>query len=591
MSNYSFPKLPVPDLNQTLKKYLESIRPLVSSEQFATTIRITNRFLTTEGPFLQSQLLKRAANTDNWLSEWWNQVAYLSVRLPLPVHQTPVAISEKMEYLSKSQMLDFATLSILGYVEFFEMIRKDELPQDKLGGTPLCMRQYKSLIGGHRVPGEVADTLRFSPNSDHIIVMYQGHLFKFPIFGYRNGNRYLLGSHEIKYSLSLVVNSPLLPSEPIGVLTSLDRDSWYRARKELKKSQINCGTLETIETSLLSICFDDGADESIEYYLKNSMIGDMRNDFSSYNRWFDIGIQTVFTSDGYCEYILEHSLVDGPPSIVLGNRGQFAAITRSVSVLPVNLKELPKVEYLKWEVSSPLREYIRKAKYELKILSENLDLKIYRFTEFGKDFTKSYKLSHDSIIQLAIQLTFYKLHGEPTACYESVSTRKFYDGRTDALRSTSNESLRLVKALLSPTSTPFRLRLLREYVQKHEENSRQAFNGQGIDRHLLGLKLIANEENLQPEFFSDPPFSISTRYRLSTSQVPNPLLSCLAFGPVVEDGYGVCYNPYEAFTNFSFTSYTSSKDSVSACKLKEVMIESLKDVKELIQSIPVPAKL
>ena len=591
MSNYNFPKLPVPDLNQTLKKYIESIRPLVSSEQFTATDRITNKFLTTEGPYLQSLLLKRAANTDNWLLEWWNEVAYLSVRLPLPVYLSPVAASEKIKYIYKSQRLDIVSLFINRYCEFFETIRKNELPQDKLGDTPLCMRQYKSLPGGHRVPGEVKDTHRFSPNSDHIIVMYQGHCFKFPVFGYRNGNRYILGSHEIKHSLSLLVDSPLLPSEPIGVLTSLDRDSWYKARKELKKSRINCDTLEAIETSLFGISLEDGADESKEYYLKSAMIGDMRNDFSSYNRWFDIGIQSVFTSDGYCGHILEHSISDGPPSIELANRGTYAAITGNVSVLPVNSQELPKVEHLKWEVSRPLRDYIQKAKYELKKLSEKLDLKIYKFTEFGKDFSKRYKLSHDSIVQLAIQLTFYKLHGEPTACYESVSTRKFYDGRTDTLRSTSNESTRLIKALLSPTSTDFRLRLLREYVRKHEENSRQVFNGQGIDRHLLGLKLIADQENLQPEFFSDPAFSKSTRYRMSTSQVPNPLLSSLAFGPVVEDGYGVCYNPHGAFTYFSFTSYTTCQDTVSADKLKNVMIESVKDVKELVQSIPLPAKL
>ena len=591
MSNYNFPKLPVPDLNQTLKKYLESIRPLVSSEQFTATVRITNKFLTTEGPYLQSQLLKRAANTDNWLLEWWNEVAYLSVRLPLPVYTSPGAISEKMKYVSKSQKLDFVALFIVGFADFFETIRKDELPQDRLGDTPLCMRQYKALLGGHRVPGEIVDTIRFSPNSDHILVMYQGHLFKFPIFGYRNGDRHVLGSHEIRNSLSLLVDSPLLPSEPIGVLTSLDRDCWYKARKELKKSRINCDTLEAIETSLFGVCLDDKEDESDDNYLKSTMIGDVRNDFSSYNRWFDIGIQTVFTNNGYCGYILEHSILDGPPSVALANRGMYAALTGSVSVLPVNSQDLPQIEHLKWEVSRPLRDYIQKAKYDLKKLSEKLDLKIYRFTEFGKDFSKSYNLSNDSIVQLAIQLTYYKLHGEPTACYESISTRRFYDGRTDTLRSTTNESTRLVKALLSPTSTESRLHLLREHAQKHEENSRQAFNGQGIDRHLLGLKLIANQENLQPEFFSDPPFSKSTRYRMSTSQVPNPLLSCLAFGPVVEDGYGVCYNPHGAFINFSFTSYTTCEDTVSADKLKQVMIESLQDVKELVQSIPLPAKL
>lgn len=48
----------------------------------------------------------------------------------------------------------------------------------------------------------------------------------------------------------------------------------------------------------------------------------------------------------------------------------------------------------------------------------------------------------------------------------------------------------------------------------------QAISGQAIDRHLLGLKLLALEENLtMPEIFTDPAFAKALHYRLSTSQV------------------------------------------------------------------------
>ena len=48
----------------------------------------------------------------------------------------------------------------------------------------------------------------------------------------------------------------------------------------------------------------------------------------------------------------------------------------------------------------------------------------------------------------------------------------------------------------------------------------QAINGDGIDRHLLGLKLIAIEqgENV-PELFMDSAYTQSTHFNLSTSQV------------------------------------------------------------------------
>lgn len=54
----------------------------------------------------------------------------------------------------------------------------------------------------------------------------------------------------------------------------------------------------------------------------------------------------------------------------------------------------------------------------------------------------------------------------------------------------------------------------------HKAYTNEAINGDGIDRHLLGLKLMAIEmgENV-PEIFMDPSYTKSTHFRLSTSQV------------------------------------------------------------------------
>ena len=48
----------------------------------------------------------------------------------------------------------------------------------------------------------------------------------------------------------------------------------------------------------------------------------------------------------------------------------------------------------------------------------------------------------------------------------------------------------------------------------------QGVNGQAVDRHLLGLRLIAQEAGMEiPDFFKDEAYSKSMYYRLSTSQV------------------------------------------------------------------------
>ena len=48
----------------------------------------------------------------------------------------------------------------------------------------------------------------------------------------------------------------------------------------------------------------------------------------------------------------------------------------------------------------------------------------------------------------------------------------------------------------------------------------QAVSGQAVDRHLLGLKLLAAEAGMgTPELFKDTAFGRSLHFCLSTSQV------------------------------------------------------------------------
>lgn len=52
----------------------------------------------------------------------------------------------------------------------------------------------------------------------------------------------------------------------------------------------------------------------------------------------------------------------------------------------------------------------------------------------------------------------------------------------------------------------------------------QAVKGQGIDRHLLGLKLIALENNMKvPALHMDVAYSLSSHHNVSTSQVIKPI--------------------------------------------------------------------
>lgn len=72
---------------------------------------------------------------------------------------------------------------------------------------------------------------------------------------------------------------------------------------------------------------------------------------------------------------------------------------------------------------------------------------ILNFNQFGKNFIKQQSISPDAFVQLALQLTFYKVHRQLVSSYESATLRQFKNGRVDNIRSNTLEALTWSKAL------------------------------------------------------------------------------------------------------------------------------------------------
>ena len=84
----SLPNLPIPPLESTCSKYLESVRPILTPSEFANTKSAVEEFVASpHAAELQKLLQQRAAEPgrDSWLSEWWNDVAYMGYRDPVVV--------------------------------------------------------------------------------------------------------------------------------------------------------------------------------------------------------------------------------------------------------------------------------------------------------------------------------------------------------------------------------------------------------------------------------------------------------------------------------------------------------------------------
>ncbi|MCJ8735564.1 hypothetical protein PDJAM_G00248690 [Pangasius djambal] len=85
------PPQPVPLLAQTLQRYLLALEPLLPPDELQHTRKTVQRFGSAGGlgERLQRGLEKRGKHTNNWISDWWVQWAYLESRQPLAVHSSP----------------------------------------------------------------------------------------------------------------------------------------------------------------------------------------------------------------------------------------------------------------------------------------------------------------------------------------------------------------------------------------------------------------------------------------------------------------------------------------------------------------------
>lgn len=67
--------------------------------------------------------------------------------------------------------------------------------------------------------------------------------------------------------------------------------------------------------------------------------------------------------------------------------------------------------------------------------------------------------------------------------------------------------------------------------------------GQGFDRHLFALRLIANKiDKKHVDIFDDPSYANVNYNILSTSTLSSPSVWAGGFGPVVKDGYGIGFS-------------------------------------------------
>uniref|UniRef100_A0A8C2AAR4 Peroxisomal carnitine O-octanoyltransferase n=1 Tax=Cyprinus carpio TaxID=7962 RepID=A0A8C2AAR4_CYPCA len=560
----SLPPLPVPDLHDSLDKYLHAVKPFASEEEFQATEAIVKCFKEGIGQKLQQKLLRRANSRRNWLEDWWLDTAYLEARIPSQLNVNfggPTAYVEHCWPVRDGTQLERTSLNLWFTLQYWDLIRTERLAIHKAGTMPFDMDQFRMLFCTCKVPGVNKDTiLNFfkteseGPCPSHMIVMCRGRVFTFDALC--DGR--ILTPPELLRQLTYI--KECCDGEPEGdgvsALTTEERTRWAKAREYLISiDPVNKTILETIQSSLFVLALDDAKPYS--------------------------------TPENYTQ--LTNLALTGDPTIRWGDKsynlicfsnGTFASNCDGSKVV----REMPVPEELIFTVDERVRRDIALAKEQYTKSSQDLQVVSYAFTSFGKAAIKKRKLHPDTFVQLALQLSYYRLHGKPGSCYETATTRRFFHGRTETMRPCTVEAQHWCRTMLNPTATTEEKRqALNAAFRKHNKLMAEAQDGKGFDRHLLGLYLIAKEEGLPvPELYTDPLYTKSGgggSFVLSTSLVGyTTVLGAVA--PMVPHGYGFFYRIRDDRIVASCTAWKSNPET-DAETLFQNLCTSLHDIMQI----------
>uniref|UniRef100_A0A8C0FXQ8 Carnitine O-palmitoyltransferase 1, muscle isoform n=1 Tax=Chelonoidis abingdonii TaxID=106734 RepID=A0A8C0FXQ8_CHEAB len=527
----SLPKLPVPSVEATIRRYLESVHPLLKDEKYRKMEVLAQAFQQHTAPRLQKYLVLKSWWATNYVSDWWEEYVYLRGRGPIMVNSNYyIMVRTPLQAARAGNIVH----SILLYRR--KLDREEIPPVMALGIVPMCSFQMERMFNTTRIPGMESDTLQHLLDSKHLAVYHKGRFYK--LWLYQGGK--LLKPRDLELQFQRILDDPSPPQpgeEKLAALTAGERVPWAKARARFFSQGKNKVSLDAIERAAFFLALDEeahgykrGREDSMDSYAKSLLHG------RCYDRWFDKSFTLVVYKNGKVGTNAEHTWADAP---IMGHLWEVMWVRGpSMACLGQGSLKVPSLR-----PPSRLTKVIDSSYRVAKALADDVDFHCFQFSNFGKGLIKRFKISPDAFIQISLQLARFQDKGSFCLTYEASMTRLFREGRTETVRSCTRESTAFVRSMMDP--------LFQVAAEKHQQMYRLAMTGAGIDRHLFCLYVVSKYLGVESPFLAQV---LAEPWRLSTSQTPQQQIKMFdmeknqdlvssggGFGPVADDGYGVSY--------------------------------------------------
>ncbi|CAG8481244.1 17884_t:CDS:2 [Funneliformis caledonium] len=570
------PKLPIPPLEDTLKRYLAVVKPLQREKDHLQTIAAVEQFLEKEGPQLQDKLNTYATDKSSYIEEFWYD-SYLNYSDPVVLNLNPFFVLEDDPTPAKNNQIVRAASLVLSSLKFIHALRNETLEPDVFRGTPLCMSQFKRMFGTARLPSDNGCIMNTDHESRHIVVLCRGQFYWFDVL--KENNDVGISEKELVTNLKTIKKDasgvPIVDvaKHAVGILSTENRRIWADLRDILEKSsENNKDALRVLDSALFIVCLDEVSPATGDELATNMLCGtyDIQQGVqcgTCANRWYD-KLQIIVCENGSAGVNFEHTGVDGHTVLRFVSDIYTDTILRFAQTINSHTKSLfhsssphsnkhsnglsvldstPKK--LEWTLTPEVHIGIRFAESRLSDLILQNEVKVLEFDKYGKSFITSSQMSPDGFVQMAFQAAYYGLYGSIECVYEPAMTKAFLHGRTEAVHPVTTESVEFLKIWWTDASGSEKLKALRKAIQAHVNLTKMCAKGLGQDRHLYALQCVwqrevgnaANCEEKLPAIFKDMGWQTLNHTVLSTSNCGNPALRLFGFGPVVADGFGIGY--------------------------------------------------
>jgi carnitine O-acetyltransferase len=465
-------------------------------------------------------------------------------------------------------------------LEFVRAVRKEELPPDKIKGKPLCMYQFSRLFGMARVPTDVGCQIEQDPQSKHIIVMCHGQFYWFDVLD--DNSDLIMTETDIAVNLQTIIGdaaeTPIQEAAKgaLGVLSTENRKVWSGLREVLTREEgsNNADCLSIVDSGLFILCLDYSEPTTAAELCQNMLCGTSEIEKgvqigTCTNRWYD-KLQIIVCKNGSAGINFEHTGVDGHTVLRFASdvytdtilrfartiNGQAPTLWVSTSPDPSkrdpesfgDVKTTP--HKLEWDMIPELSIAVRFAETRLADLIEQNEFECLDFGAYGKNFITSMGMSPDAFVQMAFQAAYYGLYGRVESTYEPAMTKVFLHGRTEAVRTVSEESVNFVQTFWADYPAEQKVEALRKACQRHANVTRECAKAQGCDRHLYALlclwQRLVNEESgtgLSSNGYSSPADSNSERSSVVGSPGKDSVLSMDGGSRITAQENGDSTNP------------------------------------------------